>query len=818
MMQQALEALPESLEDMYADVLTNQIPKECRREARSMLIWLAYSMRPVRLQELATLADVPTPMDVRRICTSSLITFSRETLRPPKEPVGATWRQQPSRESEEDTIVKFDHFSVKEYLLSEDLLASSRDSVSYFYVPPLLAHLTIAEMSVSHLLKTNDSHFTKDDIHVERVSNKWMEYDCEDGWVESSDTQKVLAPEFWPKFPLLEYSTFWHNHVWEADAIEARLAPIDAAKPSPSELKADTESTLSQAETLRAQIHRLFTNAFSQSFANWILLLSLFTNDIPYSFDQDLTAFKGSGVPSPMWLASFFNLPDSVRRVLQSEMISGGRKDFVCFLNRQPDWERTPIQIATRYGHLKVLNLLLEADMHMEQSEFTQLVPDIERNVIAVLSTILEARPSLSITERIVKKTGVKTRATIYTFILNSPDRVHLSETMFAHIVSNFYRTSDAPILEAALVETMLRRGEDVGYSRGGMIETSVQSETSERNTELGIDGGERLSINRDVLALMAANTNCGKDMLAIVLDNYRNVQVSQDLLASIVGNTYDGAGMLANLRKHGKDIRFGQDLLPLIVANRKGGTEMLAGVFKRCKSIPISQDLLVAAGKHGGSDGGKLWDLILGYDENIEVSEDALRAVVKNEIDGAAMVSAIFAHRKAIKFSEENLNAVARNEKTGAKIFSDILSHGIDVAFSEETLKAAASNYWVGIEIFWTILSHNKSIVISTEVMGAIKQLGNEREGSWDKWGKDMHIMNLLMDHGNCEITEEKMSCKSGREQHYEECKIRISRKMRLAAIRWEPDAIDFLEAHKRPNVTFIKSPPREVSEDTDS
>ena len=823
-MQQALETLPESLEDMYADVLTNQIPKKHRRKARSMLMWLAYSMRPLRLQELATVADLPNPMDVRRICTSSLVTFSQETLCSSKGSVGATWNEKPRRESDEDTIVKFDHFSVKEYLLSEDLQASSRHPVFYFYVPPLLAHLSIAEMSVSHLLKTNGSHFKEDDIYVERTSIE-MEFDCEDGWVECPNTRKEVATEFWPEFPLLEYSTFWHNHVWEADAIEARLAPMDATKPNPSEFETDNQSILSQAETLRAQIHRLFSDAFSQSFENWVRLLNLFTRDMPYCHSVHYPQY--SEVPSPMWMASFLNLPDIVRRLLQSEMESGRRIDFVRFWERQPDWERTPIQIATRYGHLKVLNLLLEADMHMEQSEFARLVPDLRQNISAVLNTLLEARPLLSITERIVENVQrSRAQADTYKLALNSPGRVNLTKAMLDFIVKTLRRNSDSFAIDLELVETIMGRAEDVGYNSGNIIETSAQDAECGRSLERVVDRSKPPSISQDVLALMAANDDCGEDMLAIVFDNYKDVQVSQNLLVSIFGNTYHGANMLAMLWEHGKDIRFSQDLLPLIVANRKSGTEMLTGVFKRCKSIPISQDLLIAACKHGSSDGGELLDLILGYDKNIEVSEDALRAIAKNVISGAAMVSAIFAHKKTIEFSEDTLNAIARNENKAAKIFSDILDHNIDIAFSEETLKAAASNYPVGIEIFWTILSHNKHIVVSTEVMGAIKQLGREMEGSWPMVGLDMHIMNLLMDHGNCEIKfrghfeskEEMMSCQSGRKQHYEECKIRISREMRQAAMRWEPDAIEFLLAHKRPNVTFTKSPRQEISEDADS
>ena len=530
-MEQALETLPESLEEMYADVLTKQIPKKYKKKARSMLMWLAYSMRPLRLKELASVASLPDPMDVLNLCTSSLVRLSKESLNSSEGSKGV-WRTKPKRESDEDTIVKFDHFSVKEYLLSEELLASSGDPVSYFFVPPLLAHLSIAQLSVSHLLHTNESHFTKNDIYVTRIE-KCMYFD--EAWEEGLDEEITeLATEFWPAFPLLEYSTFWHSHVREADAIEARLAPVGATKPNPCELKADNQSTLSQAEDLRAQIHKLFCDAFSQSFENWVLLLKLFTDVIPYS---------DSGVPSPMWLASLLNLPDSVRRLLQSEREARERRDFACFSWRQPDFERTPIQIAATCGHLKVLSLLLGTEVRMEQSDFNRLVPNLKQNVSTVLSIILKAHPHLTITEEMVERTRWTWRQAItYSFILNSPDLVHLSKSMFAYIVQYFEPHFDTTPVDIGLVQTMLRRGHDVGFGRSETTEAPILNEEFGGAPELVIDRCKPPSISQDVLALMVVNDRCGADVLAIVVEHYKGVQISPDLLPLIVSNDEHGA------------------------------------------------------------------------------------------------------------------------------------------------------------------------------------------------------------------------------------------------------------------------------------
>ena len=145
MLQKALENLPETLEGIHADVL-RQMPKEYQEVARLAFIWLSYSRRPLTLQEMACAVRISYPHKVFEIYTSSLVSLRR------KEDHSLN---SANEESDIDLgdIDQFDHFSVKEHLTSEESLASS--DASYFYATPRKSHLTIAEISVSHLIQTN---------------------------------------------------------------------------------------------------------------------------------------------------------------------------------------------------------------------------------------------------------------------------------------------------------------------------------------------------------------------------------------------------------------------------------------------------------------------------------------------------------------------------------------------------------------------------------------------------------------------------------------------------------------------------------------
>lgn len=823
-MEQALETLPDSLEAMYADVLMRQIPKDYREKARLMLMWLSYSIRPLRLRELASVASLPEPMDVRRICTSSLVTLSREHIRSSQRHVDTTWSSRRRMPDSEEDVVKFDHFSVKEYMMSERLRASRGDPASYFYVSPLIAHLSIAQLSVSRILDTNGSQFTLDDIKFyqsgelprEKVdifyqysddSTSEQDIDVVEHDIDMASKEKA-AMEIWQRFPLLEYSTFWHRHVWEADAIDARLAIEDITKPKLSELKAQAQPRLSQSEELRGKIHSLFSNGLSQSFKNWALLLQHLT-------DATL-AYDFIGVPSSIWYASLLNLPDSVQRLLQSDKTLPGNRDMECFFKRQPEYKQTPLQIAAIEGHLKVLSLLLETDVRVEQPEFAYLVRDVRQHGSAVVGTLIKARPYLLITENMVRSAmWSPMQSEIWRFILESPSLFKLSKAIFVLIVENIGFFGPLAV-NIGLVETILRRGEDIGYSQGDFIGASFQVEESGPDSKLVTDRFKKPWTSKKVLALIISNKYCGADMMAVVLENYKGVHFSQDLLA-------------------------------LIIANTRRGAEILAMVLKYYQGIHFSKELLIAASNNDWSHGGIIFDLILEYDEKIEVSEDMLNAAAKNSLNGAEIFSSILTHNKTIEVSEATLKPAATNKHSGAKIFSAvlgldkkfevsedilkaaaantalgkqiisiILSHDQRIEISEDILKVAARNEITGGDIFLVILRHNKHLFISQELMGAIAE--KQREGR--------DIMNVLMDHETCDIElhggfeslEEMMKNSAKRGYHNYRCEKNITQEMMEAAARWEPEAIAFLTAHKRSNVTFVKSTTQPISDDQTS
>ena len=174
--ERVLNERPESLDETYARVL-REVSKSNREDVFRLLQCIVVSMRrPLRVEELAEVLAVDF--------------FSDKGI--PKSKPDWRWEDQEQAlhaacssliaivDDSYSRVVEFSHFSVKEFLTSPCLAASSGD-VSRYYISLGSAHTVLAQACISVLLLLND-----------RVS--WY--------------------GIWKSFPLAEYAAeHWVKHV-----------------------------------------------------------------------------------------------------------------------------------------------------------------------------------------------------------------------------------------------------------------------------------------------------------------------------------------------------------------------------------------------------------------------------------------------------------------------------------------------------------------------------------------------------------------------------------------------------------------------------
>lgn len=143
-LRRALESLPETLNETYAQML-GRISEENYELAMRIFHWLLFSARPLRIEELAELAAVDfngdpiiierfwEPDEILKICPGLLTTLEEHNE---------------SDESEPKILVRLAHISVREYLLSHDI---RKGQAARYQVEETAAHISITECCLLYM-------------------------------------------------------------------------------------------------------------------------------------------------------------------------------------------------------------------------------------------------------------------------------------------------------------------------------------------------------------------------------------------------------------------------------------------------------------------------------------------------------------------------------------------------------------------------------------------------------------------------------------------------------------------------------------------
>ena len=183
------------MDDTYSRILSN-IPDEYSDYAVSVLRWLVYAERPMRLVELGEVILVdpsgdpwfdsdqrfPDPRDLLDILPGLLQVEQAKPASP---------------------IIRLAHFSVKEYLISERI---KTQSARYFWLPEIQSHEAIAATCLAYILYFD----SKDQSFIEK-------FICA-GWRKNMSTEKYHLADY--------VCSYWTTHVKIADSYQGILKDL----------------------------------------------------------------------------------------------------------------------------------------------------------------------------------------------------------------------------------------------------------------------------------------------------------------------------------------------------------------------------------------------------------------------------------------------------------------------------------------------------------------------------------------------------------------------------------------------------------------
>ncbi|KAF7976126.1 hypothetical protein HWV62_7573 [Athelia sp. TMB] len=140
-----LKALPRGLNDTYAKILTcSPRPSDLKR----FLQCLAFSNRPMTVVEIAEVATIHFGDEDSNVPVYE----SDRRFENPKDVLSICY----GLITEVEGVVKLAHYSVKEFLLSEEI---QRGAAKYFFTNESLSHCTIAQICLAYLLQLDQLTF-----------------------------------------------------------------------------------------------------------------------------------------------------------------------------------------------------------------------------------------------------------------------------------------------------------------------------------------------------------------------------------------------------------------------------------------------------------------------------------------------------------------------------------------------------------------------------------------------------------------------------------------------------------------------------------
>ena len=145
-----LDELPESLDETYERIL-KEIKKPNRDHAKRLLSCLVAAVRPLQVEELAEVlaVDYEDEEGIPRLNPNWRWEDQEQALLTSCSSLIAVVESDGSR------VVQFSHFSVREYLTSDRLTASSGDVLRY-HIAPEPAHTILGQACMSALLRSDD--------------------------------------------------------------------------------------------------------------------------------------------------------------------------------------------------------------------------------------------------------------------------------------------------------------------------------------------------------------------------------------------------------------------------------------------------------------------------------------------------------------------------------------------------------------------------------------------------------------------------------------------------------------------------------------
>lgn len=629
----ALDTIPATLEDTYRDIL-ERLSSDDREAARTILIWLSFSLVPMDLKTVADVVSFNFPDDVIQTCTTSLVTVRIS-----------------------DDTVRLAHFSVKEFFVCNEA------QISWYQFSVSIGHLAIVNKAIDTLLETKEV-LTKTTAEQKPLlfysARYWDRHLAELGeaFVNDKNLQQKIYVIFTERDIYLNWmrlASFGPSSIWR-QSFEELPPPLYSA--SERGLEATVERLLSESTNpdmmveSRSWSHNALLVAANEGQLDILELLLKTVKEIPQVVLQDMmfcikitetTKEKLPKMLSLLWDKGC--LHDETRgseKRIDQDLVELAARNFRESGNLMI---RHFLDQKKKFGFRiteKLLKRIMENDFRDEQ--LVELLWD-------------KCDIDLKLTPTRMKSLAVSIgRIGGVSFLNRWLNDIEIDEE-FIEVIARGKIEAMELLLE--------KRGEEVLITQKVLITATRQADDPQMVSLLLKRRAAGTTINKDVILAASQRLSKGSKVMRILLDECgSDTTIDDEILQEIVRNRYEGldimklllsrqqAGFVVTEETFSNAARCNnQEMMELLVNNASGS------------ELPITDQTLVAVADnplHGGVLMKYLFDL-KGHD--LPVSEDSLVSIAKVESETSEEVLTFILERWA-KFptTDKLLEATSRH------------------------------------------------------------------------------------------------------------------------------------------------------------
>ncbi|KAK6501920.1 hypothetical protein TWF481_009739 [Arthrobotrys musiformis] len=236
------------------------------------------------------------------------------------------------------------------------------------------------------------------------------------------------------------------------------------------------------------------------------------------------------------------------------------------------------------------------------------------------------------------------------------------------------------------------------------------------------------VKITEPVLRAAVYNNTIGPEILELLFKRLGGKFIIPPRIVQLALENYNSRERVVHfLLEHHSEIslEITEGVVSRTAANSSIGREVIPLLLRHIPGIPITEDVLMAAASNEAS-ALEILETLLRFSQTAEISPRVLSAAVANESHAVELIELLLKRPHVVNMiTDEVMKAAASNEWCGDEVVKILLVHSRCLRITSPIIEAAAANWRRGGRVLRQLFEHDPEVQITDHVMETAARVG---------------------------------------------------------------------------------------------